>query len=420
MIDSPDVDSLVLVNYRHNMVVNIIDVTFFFLGSAFISTSTILPLFVSHLTDNKLWIGLIGMISATGFFLPQLFTANWVERTPIKRDIVVKVGFFTERVPVFFLPFAALVALYNPLLSLALFFLFYGWHNFGAGTTAVAWQDMIAKIFPTDRRGFFWGVGSFGGTAFGVVGAIIAAKLLDRFLFPFGYAISFGIAAVCILISWFFLRMTREAPSEKPKEITSNKEYFRKLPVILKQDHNFRWFLICQVLLNFGGMAWGFLAVFSVDRWQLSDGYVGTFATALLIGQSIGNLFFGILGDRKGYWIVIICGSIISFVTLLLPLFITTPAWFYLVFGLRGLSLGAGMMTLLIALEFCAPEVRPTYIGISNTTLGVVGIFAPIIGGLLAQQAGYEPLFISAAVLTALGLLLFVFTVREPRVKIDL
>ena len=89
MIDSPDVDSLVLVNYRHNMVVNIIDVTFFFLGSAFISTSTILPLFVSHLTDNKLWIGLIGMISATGCFLPPLFTANWVERTPIKRDIVV-------------------------------------------------------------------------------------------------------------------------------------------------------------------------------------------------------------------------------------------------------------------------------------------------------------------------------------------
>jgi MFS family permease len=417
MSDSTNVDSLVLVNYRHNMVVNIIDVTFFFLGSAFISTSTILPLFVSHLTDNKLWIGLIGMISATGFFLPQLFTANWVERSPIKRDIVVKVGFFTERLPVFFLPFAALVALYNPLLSLALFFLFFGWHNFGAGTTAVAWQDMVAKIFPTDRRGFFWGVGSFGGTAIGVLGAIVAAELLDKFVFPYGYAISFGIAAVCILISWFFLRMTREVPSEKPKKITSNKEYFSKLPAILRQDHNFRWFLICQVLLNFGGMAWGFLAVFSVDRWQLSDGYVGTFATALLIGQSIGNLFFGMLGDRKGYWIVIICGSIISFITLLLPLMITTPAWFYLVFGLRGLSLGAGMMTLLIALEFCAPEVRPTYIGISNTTLGIVGIFAPILGGLLAQQAGYEPLFIAAAVLTAIGLLLFVFTVHEPRVK---
>jgi MFS family permease len=415
MNDSLDVDNLVLFHYRHNMLVNILDVTFFFLGYAFISTSTILPLFVSHLTDNKVWIGLIGMISATGFFLPQLFTANWVERSPIKRDIVVKVGFFTERLPVFFLPISALMALFNPLYALALFFLFFGWHNFGAGTTAVAWQDMVAKIFPTDRRGFFWGVGSFGGTATGVLGAFIAAELLDQFPYPYGYAMCFGIAGVCILVSWFFLRMTREEPSERPAQVTSTKEYFRKLPAILKRDHNFRWFLTCQVLLSFGGMAWGFLAVFAVDRWQLSDGYVGTFATALLIGQSIGNLLFGMMGDRKGYWLVIICGAAVGFITLLLPLFVSDPVWFYLVFGLRGVSLGAANMTLLIAMEFCTPDIRPTYIGISNTTLGLVGIFAPVLGGILAQQAGYEPLYICAAVLTAIGLLFFIFTVREPR-----
>jgi MFS family permease len=355
------------------------------------------------------------MIAATGFFLPQLFTANWVERTPVKRDIVVKVGFFTERLPVFFLPFAALVAAFNPLLSLALFFILFGWHNFGAGATAVAWQDMVAKIFPIDRRGLFMGLGSFGGAATGVVGATIAAFLLDRYAFPLGYALSFSLAGFFTFLSWFFLRMTREEPSAKPSQTTSNKEYFRKLPGIIQRDHNFRWFLISQVLLNFGGMAWGFLAVFSVDRWQLSDGYVGTFSTALLIGQAIGNLIFGMLGDRKGYWIVIVGGSLISFITLLLPLIVTSPVWFYLVFGLRGLSLGAGFMTLLIVMEFCAPDVRPTYIGISNTTLGVVGIFAPIIGGLLAQQAGYEPLFIVAAILTAIGLLFFAFTVHEPR-----
>lgn len=103
------------------------------------------------------------MISATGFFLPQLFTANWVQHTPIKRDIVVKVGFFTERVPVFLLPFAALTAPLSPLLALALFYLLYAWHNFGAGTTAVAWQDMIAKVIPIDRRGLFMGLGTFGG-----------------------------------------------------------------------------------------------------------------------------------------------------------------------------------------------------------------------------------------------------------------
>ncbi len=415
-VPKPD-ESWVILNYRHNFIVNILDVTFFFLGYAFISTSTILPLFVSHLSDNKLWIGLLGMISATGFYLPQLFTANWVQRSPIKRDIVVKVGFFTERTPVFLFPAAAITALYSPALALAFFFFLFAWHNFGAGSTAVAWQDMVAKVFPTDRRGFFMGLGSFGGTATGILGALAAARLLDTFTFPYGYAICFALAGFCIFISWLFLRMTREKSSEKPKRRTSQKEYFRQLPSILKADRNFRWFLLCQLILSLGGMAWGFLAVFAVDRWGLSDGHVGTFNTALLIGQSIGNLLFGLLGDRKGYWIVIVSGSLVAVITLILPLFVTNPVWFYLVFALRGFSLGAGFVTLLIVMEFCEPAIRPTYIGISSTTLGFAGIFSPMIGGILAQKAGYQLLFILAAIMTTLGLLLFALLVKEPRRK---
>jgi len=417
MNDSTPIDAQVLIHYRHNFIVNILDMTCFFLAMAFMSSSVILPLFITHISTNKIYIGLFGMISATGFFLPQLFTANWVQRTSIKRDIVVKVGFFTERVPIFLLPFAALAAAVSPLLALSLFFLFYAWHNFGAGVTAVSWQDMVAKVIPIDRRGLFMGLGTFGGTATGVIGAIIAARLLDRFKFPSGYAICFALAGFFILFSWLFLRLTREVPSTKPKEITSNKEYFLKLPGILKLDHNFRWFLISQLLLNVGGMAWSFLAVFAVDRWQLSDGYVGSFNTALLIGQSIGNLLFGIIGDRKGYWVVIVCGSLVALAALVLPLFVTDPVWFYLVFGLRGISLGAFFMTLLIVMEFCGSEIRPTYIGISNTTFGIAGIFAPLIGGFLAQQAGYEVLFITAAAVTLVGLMIFVLKVREPRTK---
>lgn len=415
MIDSPREEDLVLANYPHNFKVNILDMTSFFLGTAFFSSSIILPLFISHLSPNKIFIGLIGMISATGFFLPQLFTANWVQRSAIKRDLVVKVGFFTERTPVFLFPFAAMLASLSPVLALGLFYLVYAWHNFGAGVTAVAWQDMIAKVIPIDRRGLFMGLATFGGTATGVLGAILAAELLDRFKFPTGYAISFALAAFFILLSWFFLRLTREVPSLPPKELPSNKEYFRKLPAILRSDHNFRWFLIAQLLLNLGGMAWSFLAVFAVDRWHLSDGYVGTYSTALLIGQSIGNLLFGFLGDRKGYWVVILGGSLIALVALLLPLFVTSPIIFYLVFGLRGVSLGAFFMTLLIVMEFCEPEIRPTYIGISNTTFGIAGIFAPALGGFLAQQAGYTTLFIVSASVTLLGLFMFVLKVREPR-----
>jgi len=63
-------------NYRYNAVVNWLDGTFFWFGYSFIAARTILPLYVSHFTDSKLAIGLLAVLSSTGWLLPQLFTAN--------------------------------------------------------------------------------------------------------------------------------------------------------------------------------------------------------------------------------------------------------------------------------------------------------------------------------------------------------
>jgi MFS family permease len=67
-----------------------------------------------------------------------------------------------------------------------------------------------------------------------------------------------------------------------------------------------------------------------------------------------------------------------------------------------------------IILEFCAPEDRPTYIGLTNTLLAPA-MLAPVLGGWLATWAGYRGLFLVAAVVSVLGAALLAFWVREPR-----
>ena len=70
-------------NYRWNFTVNALDGASFWFGMSFISSTIILPLFVSHFTNNPLLIGLIPFIwPPPGIFLPQLFMANAVERAP--------------------------------------------------------------------------------------------------------------------------------------------------------------------------------------------------------------------------------------------------------------------------------------------------------------------------------------------------
>ena len=94
-------------NYRWNFLVNALDGASFWLGMSFISSTVILPLYVSHFTHNPILIGLIPFLYTAGYLLPQLFIANRVERAPRKKYFPVTLGFFLERVPIFLLAPAA-------------------------------------------------------------------------------------------------------------------------------------------------------------------------------------------------------------------------------------------------------------------------------------------------------------------------
>ena len=71
-------------NLKHNLIVNIADGSFFGFGIGISSFSTIIPLFVSTLTNSAILIGLIPAIHNMGWQLPQLFTAQKISRfTPV-------------------------------------------------------------------------------------------------------------------------------------------------------------------------------------------------------------------------------------------------------------------------------------------------------------------------------------------------
>jgi len=67
-------------NYNWNFAVNLLDGTWFLFGISFISSTTILPLFLSKLTTAPLAFGILAVTAQAGWFLPQIFTANLMER----------------------------------------------------------------------------------------------------------------------------------------------------------------------------------------------------------------------------------------------------------------------------------------------------------------------------------------------------
>lgn len=413
----PNIQQEIEKNYKFNFLVNALDGGSFWFGYSFISPSIILPLYLSHFTSNPILIGLLPFLGTAGFLIPQLFTANFVERAPVKKIFPVKVGFFAERVPLFLLPISVLLfAINQPVLAVISLLFLYGWHSLGAGLIIVAWQDLIAKIIPFDRRGRFFGITNFAGTASGILGAIAVTGVLNNYDFPQGFLFSFTAAAFLILLSWFFIAQTREpaVPSNKPH--VSQIEYLRSLPHILRKDKNFRKYLIFQVSNAFSQMASGFLVVFSAQKWNLPDSQAGGYVIAMQVGQALANLFFGYLSDRKGHKLNLEICSLINAASLILAVAAPNPIFFFLIFFLRGAMTAGNMMSgISIVLEFTSHEDRPTYIGMANTLPGIVSSLSPILGGWIAATAGYPWMFVLASLSILGGYGILRWTVREPR-----
>jgi len=404
-------------NYSWNFLVNALDGASFWFGMSFFNSAVILPLFVSHFTKSPLVIGLISFIGWGGVFLPQLFTANAVERAPRKKFFPVTLGFFLERLPLFLLPPAVyLLAIRQPILTLAIFFVLYGWHNIGAGVIVVGWQDLIAKIIPMERRGRFFGITNFIGNGTGILGALAVPFVLKNFTFPLGYVYSFTVTAILILLSWVFLSLTREPAVASSKPSVSQLDYLRSLPEILRRDRNFRLYLLSQIVFSLSGMATGFLVVFAVQTWKLPDAQASGFMIALQVGLALSNLFFGFLADRKGHKLSLeICWGL-STLALVLAILAPSPGWFFPIFFLRGaVNAGTFISSISIVFEFTEAENRPTYIGLANTIPGIAAAVAPLIGGWLAGVLNYRWMFILSAAIGAASWVVLRFTVREPR-----
>ena len=404
-------------NFRWNFSVNLVDIALIMFGLNLVSQATIMPLLVSQLTSSKIAIGLIPALYSLGYLLPQLLTASFAERLLYKKPFVMLLGGLGERGP--FLLIGLVVwslAGPAPAVALVVFFLLLAISAICNGVATPAWFDLIAKVIPVHKRGLWSGVANSLGAFLGIAGAALAGRILTDWPFPRNFGLCFILAFVAMVMSWVGLALNREPASPTVKPHTGLGHYLKQLPGVLRRDGNYVRFLISRSVANLGGMAAGFFMVYAVERFALGGTEVGTLTGILVGSQAVMNLLWGVIGDRKGHKAVL-CGTAFSVGLATLTLWAASaPPWLWITFILLGVSMaGDSVSGMNIILEFCAPEDRPTYIGLTNTLLAPAKALAPLFGGWLATWAGYREMFVVALVVAALGGGLLTLWVREPR-----
>jgi MFS family permease len=401
---------------RHNFTVSMLDGGFFGLAMGLASFVTVIPLFVSTLTDSVLLIGLIPAIHTVGWQLPQLLTVNRIARMRRYKPMALLMTIH-ERLPFLGLMVAAwLLPSLGRQVILPFTFILLIWQGLGGGLGAAAWQSMIGKIIPAQRRGMFYGVQAAIANLMASGGAVLAGLLLDRLASPLDFSLCFLLAGLSLGVGWLCYAQTREPESSPPVTAGSPPAGWHNLVALLRRDTNFGWFVVVRIVSQVALMACAFYTVYVVRTYGISAETAGLMTGMLMAAQTIANPIMGWAGDRWSHRTVMEVGGLAMAASAALAWLSPGPAWFYLVFALAGIAFVAFWTSALtITLEFGSEADRPVYIGLSNTLIAPATMLAPLLGGWLADAAGYGATFLLATAGGLAATLILHFMVRDPR-----
>ena len=384
---------------RHNFIFNLLDGALFGLAFGLASFVTIIPLFVSTLTDSAIIIGLVPAMHSVGWYLPQLFTANRVSRQSHFKTMVMRITIH-ERLP--FIGLAAVAWFSTSLdksLTLTLVFGLLIWQGLGGGFGANPWQNMIGKVIPDRMHGLFFGAQSGSANILMAVGALGTGVILERIAAPDNFALVFLIASIALILSYGAFALIRE-PRHQAVQMAQNRVDFRhQLVAILKGDVNFRRFLLVRSLIQIGIMAVSFYTVYVVRQFSAPGSAIGVMTAIMSITKVFANLILGRIGDQKSHLFSLQIGGIALSLSALAAWLAPSYQWFYLAFVLAGVAYVTAWTTpMAMTLQFGDYKQRPAYIGLSNTVTAPSALLAPVLGGWLADTAGFQATFLVAIV----------------------
>jgi len=397
-------------HYRWNFAAFLMDYVCFGVAFTFINPSSVMPAFVRQLTDSAPVIGLVGTVFNGCWLLPQLAVAHLINDKPRKKPYMLaglggRIMFWVTALALW-----AGLARY-PTAMLVLFFTCFGIFAASDGVASVAWFDILARAIPLKRRGRLMGMGQVISGLAGIGVGVLVGLILDRRPFPDNCALLFTLAGVALVPSVIALVSIREPPTEDPGPQTNGQATGGWLK-LLSTDPAFRRLIACRLLVGTMGLATSFYVVHAVDELRLPQSVIGDFVIAQTLAGVVASAVMGLVSERWGSRYVARIGSAAAAIG---PLFalaahLAGSGWLvqaypfvYVAMGVINSAWMLGFFNYL--LEIATEGMRPAYVGLGNTIVGVLTL-APMAGGWLLEATSYTTLFGVTAAIVAAGFLL--------------
>jgi MFS family permease len=163
-------------------------------------------------------------------------------------------------------------------------------------------------------------------------------------------------------------------------------------------------------------MAVPFYVLFADRRIGLSGADLGTLTAAFVLTQSVGNLVWGLLADRRGFRFVFLASLLTWMASVLVLMQVEDLRLLVGVFLGLGAGLGGFQMSAQsLVLEFGSRHDLPMRIAVANTASELVAALGSVLGGLLVISLSYVPVFWLALACQAAAVAIVLLAVDEPR-----
>lgn len=417
------------------------DVSCFFIGFAFLDSSTALPAIVDRLGGNATFLGLLLAARQGGYFLPQLVVAHRIQGRPLYLPFLLKVA-FSGRACILIAAIAVLIfGARQPALALGILAVCYCSSWVGDGMGGVPWTAIVGKTVPAERRGRLFATTQLVSGAgrllvAGVVGALLAGNIAP---FPLNHSLLIFACAFFLAVSWIFLAVIREPEGDTETAEASAARggfgvFLKELPVRFRERPAFARLAVVQVLGTASGATIPFLVAYALAHKVGGDiprpllalmpslergGLPGLFLAMQTIGLLLLAPVWGTVSDRRGprrALLVLITMSFLSPLAALIGIFGTglELPLFLLAYFCFGATQDGWVIITNYLLEAVPAAEQPTFIGLLNAA-SAPALALPMIAGVLVQVLGAASVFWFAAGLLLVG---FLFARSLPDTRI--
>ena len=406
-------------HFKRNFTFGVLNGTFFMAALAFIAGSTVLPMFISKLTDSRILIGLFSHIEWFGWLFPQLFAAVFLAH---KRKVLYFYnGLSALRLFLFGLSIAAIFYFQNNhTLILITFGAIFTIFSLTSGMAGVAFTEVVGKIIPLNKRGSFFGYRMFSGGLLAALGGLAVKKIISDYQFPYDFGYVCVVAWILMFIGLAFFALIREPEARQSLEKSTPALQLKAALSILKDDSNFRKLVFSRAWVNTALMATPFYVIFAIENLNAPEWMAGIYLTFQMSGYLASNLLWGWLSNRISNKIVIVIASVCRVIPPVIALgccffyidpYIFAAVFFFIGMGESGVDMG--FMTYL--LEISPEKGRILSIGLMHTLMAPT-IFFSGIGGWFSQVYSLKWLFFMVLITTMISLVIS-SRLKEPRLR---